>query len=377
MRAASPVRRALRVAGVSLVLGGACLAAPRAARAGDPPPSLTAQSEAQARFQTGLKYYDARDFESARLAFTQAYAVLQKPGILLNLALSELYTNRPVDAIEHLERYLAETDLPADKRDRAKKAYDEAYKKTGHVALTVLPGTELKVDGVGLAPPLPAVLHVAPGARVLDATRGKGTKSVTLQANAGEKTNADLRIDDEAAGPMPPPAGSRPAPHAPSPETSPSGVSATTPFSSTPPPPTGAPTGTNVPRLVVGIVGAAALVGGAVAVGLSFGAKSERDDAGTSLDALAPQLPAGIGGCAAVASPVCARANELTNTYNDAENRRAGLQTAGLVAGGIGVVALAAYILWPRTRSADTAAAGSARITPGPTALGLSLVTTY
>ena len=90
---------------------------------------LSAQEEASARFQTGLKYYDAHDFESARLAFTQAYAVLQKPSILLNLALSELYSNHPVAAIGHFEQYIADASTPPDKRAKAKKHLEEALKK--------------------------------------------------------------------------------------------------------------------------------------------------------------------------------------------------------------------------------------------------------
>ena len=49
-----------------------------------PYPTIGSEQEANTRFQAGLRYYDAREFEQARLAFTQAYSVLPKPGILIN-----------------------------------------------------------------------------------------------------------------------------------------------------------------------------------------------------------------------------------------------------------------------------------------------------
>ena len=56
---------------------------------GDSAPATAAEREAQARFEEGLARVKANNFEGARMSFTQAYAVLRKPAILWNLALSE------------------------------------------------------------------------------------------------------------------------------------------------------------------------------------------------------------------------------------------------------------------------------------------------
>jgi hypothetical protein len=359
----------------ALVVASSGLAAlaPRDARADAPPPSLTAQSEAQARFQTGLTYYDARDFESARLAFTQAYAVLQKPGILLNLALSELYTNRPVDAINHLERYLAEKDLPVDKRDRAKKAFDDAYKKTGHVALAVLPGTEVKVDGVALASPLPAVLHVAPGTRVLDAVRGKATRAATVQAQAGEKKSVDLRIDDEAAGPMPkaPEVAASAVPAAEPPATSGGGAPREAGAGALDPaPPAGETRSFFGWRAYTGF----ALVG-VGAVGIIVGAveSSDADSSKEKLVALSPSLPSGRSSCLGSSSPLCAQADQLRSERADASALGKTLLWVGGISGGAGFCLLVSAAIWRHPKFLGQ----SARLGPGPGLAGLSFSTTY
>ena len=360
------VRRGV-LPGLALVAGLACV--PVVAEA-QTPPSLTAQSEAQARFQTGLKYYDARDFESARLAFTQAYAVLQKPAILLNLALSELYTNRPLDAANHLDRYLAETDLPADKRERAKKAYEEAARKVGHLAIKVLPGTEVRVDGVAVTPPVPALVHVAPGTRVLDATRGKGTRSVTVAAVAGETLEVDLKIDEGAVGvgaagvvtktvtapPAEPGAGVG------------GGVGAGAGV--TPPPPVEGERGTFLGwRSITGL--AAVGVGG---IGLVLGlvAHGDANEADDRVSQLQAQLPSSGSSCVGSSSAACAEAARAASDRDDARSR----SNLFLIGGGVFVAAgaglLVSSILWPHKKTSAVA-----RLAPGPTAAGLSFVTTY
>lgn len=355
---APPRSRLSRLAPVMLFAcsASAMVLLPREARAGSPP-SLTAQSEAQARFQTGLKYYDARDFESARLAFTQAYAVLQKPAILLNLALSEVYTDRPVEALEHLDRYLAETNLPEDKRERAKRAYDEAFKKTAHLALTVVPGTDVKVDGEAVSP-IPPLVHLKPGAHLVEGVRGKLTKTVAVDAVAGETTKVDVRLaDDPGQAATPSPAKPDATVHAGAP-----------PFTA-PPPAGGAETTFLGWRSITGL---ALLGAGSVALVFGVVARGDASDAGDRATSLSGSLPNDGSTCTTTPSPTC---NELARSVQDRNDAQARSDVL-LVTGGAGLAVGAGFVasafLWPHRRASQ-----AARLGPGPTAFGLSFSTVY
>lgn len=357
---APPLSGLSRLAPVLLLACSASAAVllPREARAGSPP-SLTAQSEAQARFQTGLKYYDARDFESARLAFTQAYAVLQKPANLLNLALSEVYTDRPLEALEHLDRYLAETNLPDDKRERAKRAHEEAFKKTAHLALTVVPGTDVKVDGEAVSP-IPPLVHLKPGAHLVEGVRGKLTKTVAVEAVAGETIKVDLRLVDgqgEAALLVKPDATLQGSAGAGAP-----------PF--TAPPPVGGDASTFLGWR--SITGLALLGAGSVALVFGVVARGDASAAGDRATSLSGSLPGDGSTCTTSPSPTCSELARSVQDRNDAQARSDVLLVTGGAALAVGAGFVASAFLWPHRRASQ-----AARLGPGPTALGLSFSTAY
>src|SRR5689334_25435561 len=100
--------RLLCAAAVALVLSG-----PRHARADDDVTEMARQ-----RFREGVQFYDQRQYEKARLAFLQSYAIKPHPATLLNLAQSELRANRPDDAANHFSEYLR-TNTSANETGRA------------------------------------------------------------------------------------------------------------------------------------------------------------------------------------------------------------------------------------------------------------------
>lgn len=166
-----------------------------AGAAGDTP-----QQIAEAHLRAGLKLYEQSSYEAARLEFLQAQAVFPRPSLLRNLALCELKTNRPVDAIQHLRAYLADPSTTGDKRDNAKKNLDEAFAKTGHVALRANDGASISVDGQpqqGSAP-FKEPLDTLPGRHVLDARLGERTASRDVDAPAGAVVDVDLRFEEKA-----------------------------------------------------------------------------------------------------------------------------------------------------------------------------------
>src|SRR5271169_4109561 len=99
-----------------IVTAALFLAASSPARADDD----RANREAEARFKEGLARVKSRDYEAARLSFAQAYAVLHRPLILWNLALSEEKTDHPLDALGHFRQVAREAPSDADRANAQK-----------------------------------------------------------------------------------------------------------------------------------------------------------------------------------------------------------------------------------------------------------------
>jgi tetratricopeptide (TPR) repeat protein len=83
-----------------------------------------ANREAEARFKEGLARVKSKDFEAARLSFEQAYAVLHRPLILWNLALSEEKTSHTLEALGHFRQVAREApgDASTCRRPRARSS---------------------------------------------------------------------------------------------------------------------------------------------------------------------------------------------------------------------------------------------------------------
>jgi hypothetical protein len=148
-----------------------------------------AEASADARFSAGLKAYDNADYEGARIEFLQAQAIFPRASLLRNLALSELHTNRPLDALTHLRSYIADPGTSPDKRALAERNIQEAYALTGHLSISAPDGAHLKVDGkdVGTAP-LKEAVDVAVGLHGVDSEVGGTAVHESVQAGPGKLT---------------------------------------------------------------------------------------------------------------------------------------------------------------------------------------------
>lgn len=292
--------------------------------------ALSAQDEAQQRFQTGLKYYDQRDFESARLAFTQAYAVIQKPSILQNLAFSELYSNHPLEAVNHFDQYMKDPSVTADQKARAKRGLDEAMKKTGHYQVKLTPDSSLTVDGK--APPAlpPSLVHVMPGSHVLESKLGAKSRNATQEAKAGETVNVDLTLDAVPAvvpPPPPPPAGASP----PAPVTEP-------------------PHEAGYTESFWGwrsITGLAAVAAGAVFIGLSFSASSDESADEDKVSGLNKQLGTDRSACYGSSNALCTQRSEALQSRNDDSARAVTFRVVGIPLAVVGAGLVASAIIKP------------------------------
>lgn len=180
-----------------ILLLAALLTPSSAGAAGDTP-----QQIAEAHLKTGLKLYEQANYEAARLEFLQAQAVFPRPSLLRNLALCELKTNRPLEAIQHLRTYLGDPSTTGEKRENAKKNMEEAFGKTGHVSPRAIDGATVSVDGqpqAGVAP-FREPIDTLPGRHVLEARLGDRTTSRDVETSAGVVVDVDLRFE-ERGGP--------------------------------------------------------------------------------------------------------------------------------------------------------------------------------
>ncbi len=336
------MRRAVRWA---ILVGVLAAALPAAA-------DDSAQRDAEARFEEGLARVRAHDLEAALQAFRQATALMRKPAIVWNLALTEEKTNHPVDALAHFKEYLRQLPPADPDRPRAQKHIDGLNAATGHIEVAAPMGAAITVDGtqsLGTAP-LADVVDVSPGHHSVEARLGTVVKTVGIEGQAGQTTQADFRGMDAAGGPgatAPQAEGGAPGPA----EAAPPVREQATVYAY--------PTTRLVTVIAVG--GAALIAGGA---GLAFGLESS--DKATAAGTLRQQNPscAGVttGGCGQLASDTSAQQSDHTVST-----------VLWVVSGVLAAGAVGAFFLWPKV------AAGTVSVVPavGPGSAGLTAVGTF
>ena len=182
---------------------------------------------ARERFKEGVGFFDQKQFDKARIAFMQAYALKKHPAVLLNLAHSELQSGHEADAAKHFSMYLRDAKNPSESdKQNAETGLLAAKAVVGEVAIEVeTEGADVYVDGTleGRSP-LPGPAFVDPGTHTLEAKKDGRTASAQVTASAGQATSASLRFEAKRA-----PAAARPEGDEPSegsaqePDTGPSG----------------------------------------------------------------------------------------------------------------------------------------------------------
>jgi hypothetical protein len=168
---------------------------------------------ARARFKEGVEFYDKGQFEQARAAFLQAYALKKHPAVLLNLAWSCLKSGHALDAERYFKQFLVDGKEISDKqRADATDGLSQSRNKIGRIDVVAPPGTEITIDGdrAGSAP-LGDPVAVEPGAHTVTF---KGTDTATdtqsVSVLGGEK--AVVRFGRRAGADVAPAAVDHPAP---------------------------------------------------------------------------------------------------------------------------------------------------------------------
>ena len=156
----------------------------------------------------GVAHFDRKEYEKARAAFLQAYALKKHPAVLLNLAQSELRSGHEHDAAKHFTQYLREaTDASPTKRDSAQAGLATA--RAAVIELTVSAGragAEKCADGTseGIAP-LTNPIFLAPGSHAIEAKKGEKSVTQNVSGKAGERKEARLTFAAAPPPAQPPP----------------------------------------------------------------------------------------------------------------------------------------------------------------------------
>jgi tetratricopeptide (TPR) repeat protein len=324
-----------RLLALSIVVAVPCAAPTAFADA----PSAATKKNAEARFKKGLAFYDAGDFDRALEEFLAAYALVETPALLRNIALSELYSNRPVEALRHFEEYLATPDLSPQKRTETQQYVDQAFARTGHLRIAAADDVAIIAGERTYRSPLKELVHVDAGTVTVTARGGGREISKTVEAPAGAVVDVDLTFPSSAAG-----------------DTTAGGAASPPAFTAPPTsddPPTDRTWSTG--RIATAASFGAAAIGSAVVGFVFYGkASSAASDARTLLSP--------VGGCVGVTSPECARAGELERDHDDAmlASRISFLAGGALLATG----ALLTLVFWPKSKTTAFSPAVS------PTAVG-------
>lgn len=171
---------------------------PHRAAAQDDPVTM----QARARFKEGVDFYDKGQYENARLAFLQAYALKKHPAVLLNLAQSSAKAGHPLEAAKYFQQFIKEsTSASPQQRSDAESGLAEVRQKLGRIEIVAPAGTDITLDEkerLGTAP-FSEPLDVEPGAHSLRASN----ETVRVTANAGQKVQARFGGGVQPVGPVP------------------------------------------------------------------------------------------------------------------------------------------------------------------------------
>ncbi len=134
-----------------------------------------ANAKALQTFKEGISAFDRRDFEAARVAFLQTFALKPSaPVVRRNLGLAEIYSGYYLEGARRLARVIHTTD-EGTSLDRARmlESLKKAEAHLERVTLEVnVAGAEIMVDGVDLGvSPLPFAWYLAPGSYDVSVTK--------------------------------------------------------------------------------------------------------------------------------------------------------------------------------------------------------------
>lgn len=167
------------------------------------------KSQAHEHFERAVELVDEGSLAQAAKEFERAYELSPHYRVLWNLGQVYAALDRPVEALDVLERYQREAGegIEADRRAKLDQALAELRGRVGEVAVTVTPaGAGVTIDGrpVGKAP-LDEPVRLAPGKHEVSVRlAGHEQAKATVTVAGGGQATVKIALQPV----QPPPAGS-------------------------------------------------------------------------------------------------------------------------------------------------------------------------
>lgn len=203
-------RRRCRLARQQLV-GIAFVSLPTALAWGSDPATLEAARDlARQHFNRGVALVESGEYAAALQEFRRAYDLSPHHSVLFNIGMSYVALERPVDAVDTLQRYLKESgaELSAERRSAVKEQIEQQKALIAELAiLTDVEGASVLVDGhqVGTTP-IGQTVRVSRGTHRVIATAEDGARADhTLSVSGGQRHELTLKFaSPPKAAPRPP-----------------------------------------------------------------------------------------------------------------------------------------------------------------------------
>jgi len=240
---------------LELALGALLLLAPQAASAQTPPAvaaTAAKSAEARAHFKRGVELYSESDYNNALIEFRRAYEIEPRFQALYDIGETYFQLQDYANALQTLERYLRDggSQVPEARRIEVGREIEKLRTRVATVEVTTnLPDTSISVDDVPIGKTPMAPIVVSAGRRRITASKGTAPPvTQVVELAGGDTRRLSLTLAEE------PPV----APLAPR---NPMGPVAVAPA---PPPKTAhVPV---APWVITGVLGAAGIVTGSLAL---------------------------------------------------------------------------------------------------------------
>ena len=165
------------------------------------------RAQARAAFQRGVEAYAAERFQEALGAFQEAYRIAPHPSVRVNMANCYERLDRPLEALDHFERFLAEADNASPEQQReVRTAVRRLRQQVGEVFVRVQPdGATVRVGTTVRTAPILEPIELARGAhRVEVSLAGYRSETREVQVRGGDRVELTVTMV-EATEPVTPP----------------------------------------------------------------------------------------------------------------------------------------------------------------------------
>jgi len=196
--------RVLLLAFVSVVLALPSIVRPSIASA----QTEAERAQARAAFQRGVEAYAAERFQEALASFQEAYRIAPHPSVRVNMANCYERLDRPLEALDHFERFLAEAENASPEQQReVRTAVRRLRQQVGEVFVRVQPdGATVRVGDVLRTTPVLEPIELARGThRVEVSLAGHRTETRDVEVRGGDRVEVTVTLVPAAPEVVTPP----------------------------------------------------------------------------------------------------------------------------------------------------------------------------